>query len=60
MLASFQPTPHLASHHFLIIGREPAGTMAVGHTFTIEPMICEGAAAVLHWPDNWTATTKVQ
>ena len=31
--------------------------MAPGHTFTIEPMICEGSAKVLSWPDDWTATT---
>jgi methionyl aminopeptidase len=31
--------------------------MAAGHTFTIEPMICEGSAKVLNWPDDWTATT---
>jgi methionyl aminopeptidase len=31
--------------------------MAPGHTFTIEPMICEGSAKALTWPDNWTATT---
>ena len=31
--------------------------MAVGHTFTIEPMICEGKAKVLSWPDDWTVTT---
>jgi len=36
---------------------EPNGQMAPGHTFTIEPMICEGTAKVLSWPDNWTATT---
>jgi methionyl aminopeptidase len=36
---------------------DPQGVMAVGHTFTIEPMICEGANKVLHWPDDWTATT---
>jgi methionyl aminopeptidase len=36
---------------------EPNGQMAVGHTFTIEPMICEGSAKALTWPDNWTATT---
>jgi methionyl aminopeptidase len=36
---------------------EPNGVMAVGHTFTIEPMICEGTSSVLHWPDKWTATT---
>ena len=36
---------------------EPNGQMAVGHTFTIEPMICEGSNKPLSWPDNWTATT---
>jgi len=36
---------------------EPNGQMAPGHTFTIEPMICEGTAKVLSWPDKWTATT---
>jgi len=36
---------------------EPNGQMAPGHTFTIEPMICEGTAKPLSWPDNWTATT---
>jgi methionyl aminopeptidase len=37
---------------------EPAGKMAAGHTFTIEPMICENGAGYLMWPDDWTATTK--
>lgn len=36
---------------------EPNGQMAAGHTFTIEPMICEGSARALTWPDEWTATT---
>jgi len=36
---------------------EPNGQMAVGHTFTIEPMICEKSSKVLNWPDEWTATT---
>lgn len=36
---------------------EPNGQMAAGHTFTIEPMICEGTAKALTWPDEWTATT---
>lgn len=36
---------------------EPNGQMAPGHTFTVEPMICEGTAKPLSWPDNWTATT---
>ena len=37
---------------------EPAGQMAAGHTFTIEPMICEGSNGYLMWPDDWTATTR--
>uniref|UniRef100_A0A7S1DDL8 Methionine aminopeptidase n=1 Tax=Cyclophora tenuis TaxID=216820 RepID=A0A7S1DDL8_CYCTE len=36
---------------------EPNGQMTSGHTFTIEPMICEGVAKPLTWPDQWTATT---
>mmetsp|Transcript_28898 Transcript_28898/g.40879 ORF Transcript_28898/g.40879 Transcript_28898/m.40879 type:complete len:519 (+) Transcript_28898:2189-3745(+) len=36
---------------------EPNGQMAAGHTFTIEPMICEGSPRALTWPDEWTATT---
>ncbi|EOD40935.1 hypothetical protein EMIHUDRAFT_250987 [Emiliania huxleyi CCMP1516] len=34
------------------------GTMQVGHTFTIEPMICEGVEKHILWRDGWTATTK--
>mmetsp|Transcript_9297 Transcript_9297/g.14319 ORF Transcript_9297/g.14319 Transcript_9297/m.14319 type:complete len:408 (+) Transcript_9297:139-1362(+) len=36
---------------------EPNGQMAMGHTFTIEPMICEKSPKALTWPDEWTATT---
>lgn len=32
--------------------------MAVGHTFTIEPMICMGSAKPVMWPDEWTAATS--
>ena len=32
--------------------------MAAGHTLTIEPMICEGAAGYLMWEDDWTATMR--
>jgi methionyl aminopeptidase len=34
------------------------GEMKVGHTFTIEPMICEGVWQDETWPDNWTAVTR--
>lgn len=38
---------------------EPNGLMDVGHTFTIEPMICLGSAKnVITWNDQWTATTS--
>lgn len=35
-----------------------AGIMAVGHTFTIEPMICMKSAKPVVWPDDWTAATS--
>jgi len=38
--------------------KDPNGIMAVGHTFTIEPMICEGTINANLWKDNWTAVTK--
>ena len=34
------------------------GIMRPGHTFTIEPMICEGSAKSVLWPDGWTAVTE--
>lgn len=37
---------------------EPNGVMRPGHTFTIEPMICEGTAKNVCWPDKWTAATS--
>eukprot|EP00980_Cylindrotheca_fusiformis_P010252 scaffold2277_cov137-Cylindrotheca_fusiformis.AAC.7 len=49
----FHPTPDILHYR----NNEPNGQMAAGHTFTIEPMICEGSAKLLHWPDGWTATT---
>jgi methionyl aminopeptidase len=33
------------------------GSMAVGHVFTIEPMINLGRYNDVLWPDNWTAAT---
>jgi methionine aminopeptidase len=37
---------------FVLFGRnnQPAGVMQVGHTFTIEPMICEGTNKHILWP----------
>ena len=49
----FHTTPNILHYK----NSEPNGQMAPGHTFTIEPMICEGSARVLSWPDDWTATT---
>mmetsp|Transcript_80593 Transcript_80593/g.121099 ORF Transcript_80593/g.121099 Transcript_80593/m.121099 type:complete len:412 (+) Transcript_80593:174-1409(+) len=49
----FHTTPNILHYR----NNEPNGQMAAGHTFTIEPMICEKTARVLSWPDNWTATT---
>ncbi|CAN0154256.1 unnamed protein product [Hapterophycus canaliculatus] len=33
--------------------------MKEGHTFTIEPMICEGTGEKrsVMWPEKWTAAT---
>uniref|UniRef100_A0A7R9WR60 Peptidase M24 domain-containing protein n=2 Tax=Craspedostauros australis TaxID=1486917 RepID=A0A7R9WR60_9STRA len=49
----FHTTPNILHYR----NNEPNGQMSAGHTFTIEPMICEGSARVLNWPDDWTATT---
>ena len=43
--------PHYAN------SRTP-GAMKEGHVFTIEPMVCEGSADDVLWPDNWTVATK--
>ncbi|KAG6832390.1 hypothetical protein H0H92_002658 [Tricholoma furcatifolium] len=43
--------PHYAKN-------KAVGTMKPGMVFTIEPMINLGTRwEVIHWPDNWTATT---
>jgi methionyl aminopeptidase len=49
----FHTSPNILHYR----NNEPNGQMAERHTFTIEPMICEGSAKVLSWPDDWTATT---
>ncbi|KJS03048.1 MAG: methionine aminopeptidase [Desulfobulbaceae bacterium BRH_c16a] len=50
---SFHMSPYIA--HFY----EPDNTAKIeeGMTFTIEPMISEGVAECLIWPDKWTAVT---
>ena len=50
---TFHTNPNILHYR----NNEPNGQMQHGHTFTIEPMICEGSARALTWPDNWTATT---
>ena len=50
----FHTTPNILHYK----NNEPAGVMEEGHTFTIEPMICEGGAGHVTWPDDWTAATK--
>ena len=42
--------PHYANN-------KAKGSMAVGHVFTIEPMINLGASEDITWPDQWTACT---
>ncbi|TPX72681.1 hypothetical protein SpCBS45565_g00071 [Spizellomyces sp. 'palustris'] len=34
------------------------GVMEEGMTFTIEPMLCQGTAEYVKWPDNWTVVTQ--
>lgn len=34
------------------------GIMKAGHSFTIEPMICEGTWRDVTWPDDWTSVTQ--
>lgn len=50
----FHTTPDIYHFH----NAERCGEMVAGHTFTIEPIICQGKNAdALFWPDKWTATT---
>jgi len=49
----FHSTPNILHYK----NNEPAGQIAYGHTFTVEPMICEGSAKHVSWPDQWTAAT---
>ncbi|KAI8994845.1 peptidase M24, structural domain-containing protein [Pilobolus umbonatus] len=43
----------LILHHM----NEEEGTMTTGTAFTIEPILCEGSATGVMWPDNWTIST---
>lgn len=31
--------------------------MEPGMAFTIEPILCQGSAVGIQWPDKWTITT---
>ncbi|TPX59057.1 hypothetical protein PhCBS80983_g02704 [Powellomyces hirtus] len=35
-----------------------SGVMEENMIFTIEPMLCQGGAGHVKWPDNWTAVTR--
>lgn len=50
---TFHTTPNVLHYK----NKQRSGVMAVGHTFTIEPMICAGSAVPVTWPDKWTAAT---
>ncbi|KAI8876420.1 methionyl aminopeptidase-like protein [Backusella circina FSU 941] len=43
----------LVYHH----RNEEEGVMTVGSTFTIEPILCQGSATGIMWPDQWTIST---
>lgn len=49
----FHTTPNVLHYK----NNEPAGVLKPGTTFTIEPMVNEGTARNVIWPDEWTATT---
>ncbi|KAJ2456308.1 hypothetical protein EV183_000235 [Coemansia sp. RSA 2336] len=50
---NFHQNP-LIYHH---VNDEP-GEMAEGMAFTIEPILCQGVAAGIQWPDGWTISTE--
>ncbi|KAJ2653632.1 hypothetical protein IWW40_000326 [Coemansia sp. RSA 1250] len=50
---NFHQNP-LIYHHF----NEEPGEMAEGMVFTIEPILCQGVAAGIQWPDGWTISTE--
>ncbi|KAI7907476.1 peptidase M24, structural domain-containing protein [Cokeromyces recurvatus] len=43
----------LIYHHL----NEEEGVMESGTTFTIEPILCQGSAIGIMWPDQWTIST---
>jgi len=51
---AFHMAPNVVHH----TNEDRNGVMAVGHTFTIKPIVNEGVAEVIEWPDKWTIVTK--
>ncbi|KAI7885433.1 peptidase M24, structural domain-containing protein [Mucor mucedo] len=43
----------LIYHHI----NDEEGEMVSGTTFTIEPILCQGSASGIMWPDQWTIST---
>jgi len=52
--SAFHMPPNVVHHR----NDDRNGEMAPGHTFTIEPMINEGAPSYKEWPDKWTIVTS--
>ncbi|KAF7793014.1 hypothetical protein EIP86_004119 [Pleurotus ostreatoroseus] len=50
----FHPAPNIPHY----AKNKAVGTMKAGMCFTIEPMINLGHWDLIHWPDDWTATTS--
>ncbi|CBZ53063.1 putative methionine aminopeptidase [Neospora caninum Liverpool] len=47
--------PPLISH---VYPNDTQGVFRVGQTFTIEPILCEGAPDLFTWKDGWTIVTQ--
>ncbi|KAJ1733318.1 hypothetical protein LPJ61_001619 [Coemansia biformis] len=50
---NFHQNP-LIYHH----ANDEPGVMEPGMAFTIEPIVCQGSAAGILWPDGWTVSTE--
>jgi methionyl aminopeptidase len=42
---------------FSTLANDEEGIMEPGMAFTIEPILCQGSAVGIQWPDKWTITT---
>ncbi|KAI8641938.1 methionine aminopeptidase, merops subfamily M24 [Parasitella parasitica] len=47
----------LIYHHCKYITNDEEGLMEPGTAFTIEPILCQGSATGVMWPDEWTIST---